>query len=93
MTTANLPRPSVTDVTAPVEPEAARRNPPQQSLVVTVLEAAELLQLDPRTVRAMVKSGELAGNQHGNAIRISRASVEDWAEGRRRDPRSKARQP
>jgi excisionase family DNA binding protein len=56
---------------------------------MTVVEAAELLRLDPRTVRDMLRTGELEGNQRGHAIRISRTSVLDWLRGKRRVPRSK----
>jgi len=49
----------------------------------TVNEVAELLRLDPRTIREMVRSGELEGNQRGHAIRISRTSVLDWLRGKR----------
>ena len=57
--------------------------PPIETLVCTVQEAAAALQLDPRTVRSMVRSGELLGNQSGRAIRVFRASVLDWACGKR----------
>jgi len=56
---------------------------------LTVSEASELLRLDPRTIRAMVHSGELDGNQRGHAIRVSRSSVLDWLRGKRRVSRSK----
>jgi excisionase family DNA binding protein len=58
-------------------------------LALTVQDAARVLRLDPRTIRGMVRSGELDGNQKGHAIRISRSSVLDWLRGKRRAPRSK----
>lgn len=58
-------------------------------LALTVQEASRILRLDPRTIRAMLHSGELDGNQKGHAIRISRSSVVDWLRGKRRAPRSK----
>jgi len=58
-------------------------------IALTVQEAADLLRLDSRTVRAMVRTGELQGNQRGHAIRVSRSSVVDWLSGKRRAPRSK----
>jgi len=58
-------------------------------LALTPREAASALRLDPRTIRAMVRSGELEGNQHGHAIRVSRASVLDWLCGKRRVSRSR----
>lgn len=58
-------------------------------LALTVQESARVLRLDPRTIRAMVRSGELDGNQKGHAIRISRSSVLDWLRGKRRAPRSR----
>ena len=67
--------------------ESAHGEPPPVAL--TVAEAAGLLRLDPRTVREMVRSGELEGNQRGHAIRVSRSSVLDWVRGKRRVPRSK----
>ena len=74
-------------ITAPTSsPAVAERDPP---LVLTVGEAADLLRLDRRTVRSMVRSGELEGNQRGHAIRVSRPSVVDWLRGKRRVPRSK----
>ena len=50
-------------------------------LVLTVHEAAGLLRLDPRTIRAMVRAGELEGNHRGHAIRVSGASVLEWLRG------------
>ena len=58
-------------------------------LALTVTEAAEMLRLDPRTVRAMLRAGELEGNQRNHAIRISRSSVLDWLCGKRRVSRSR----
>ena len=58
-------------------------------LALTIGEESVLLRLDPRTVRAMLRSGELDGNQRGHAIRVSRPSVVDWLRGKRRVPRSK----
>lgn len=57
--------------------------------VLTVQEAAILLRMDPRTVRAMLKAGDLAGNQRGHAIRVLRSSVVEWLCGKRRVPRSR----
>ena len=62
---------------------------PSIPLALTVHEAAGLLRLDPRTIRAMVRSGELEGNHRGHAIRLSGASVLEWLRGKRRVPRSK----
>lgn len=53
------------------------------SVALTVAEASSLLRLDPRTVRAMLQSGEIEGNRRGHAIRILRASVMKWLEGKR----------
>jgi excisionase family DNA binding protein len=58
-------------------------------LALTVQETSDVLRLDPRTIRAMLRAGELDGNQKGHAIRISRSSVLDWLRGKRRVPRSK----
>jgi len=56
---------------------------------LTVREAALLLRFDPRTIRAMVRSGELEGNCRGRTIRVSRSSVLEWLRGKRRVLRSK----
>jgi hypothetical protein len=58
-------------------------------LALTVQETSQVLRLDPRTVRAMLRVGDLDGNQRGHAIRISRTSALDWLRGKRRAPRSK----
>lgn len=63
--------------------------PPTPPVALTVQEASHALRLDPRTIRAMLRSGELEGNQRGHAIRISQTSVIDWLRGKRRVPRSK----
>ena len=72
------------DTSATVEPGGT-----DAPVAHTVNEVAELLRLDPRTIREMVRSGELEGNQRGHAIRISRTSALDWLRGKRRVPRSK----
>ena len=61
---------------------------PAQSLVVTVAEAAEMLRLDPRTIRELFRRGELAGNQCGHAIRLSREGIVRWSSGKRCVPHS-----
>ena len=71
---------------APNEGAVTETNLP---LALTVQEASQVLRLDPRTVRAMLRAGDLEGNQRGHAIRISRSSVLDWLCGKRRVPRSK----
>ena len=58
-------------------------------LALTVQESSQILRLDPRTIRAKVRSGELGGNQRGHTIRVSRSSVLEWLRGKRRVPRSK----
>ncbi len=59
------------------------------ALALTIWETSTMLRLDPRTIRAMVSSGELEGNRRGHAIRVSRSSVLEWLSGKRRVPRSK----
>lgn len=78
-------------VAAP-EPASSPENsrPAELPLALTVQEASVALRLDPRTVRQMVRSGEIDGNQKGHAIRISRSSVLDWLCGKRRVPRSRS---
>ncbi len=58
-------------------------------IALTISETSTVLRLDPRTVRAMVTSGELEGNRRGHAIRVSRASVLEWLCGKRRVSRSR----
>jgi excisionase family DNA binding protein len=87
----NANRPSGVDE-ALVERRASAGHATSQAsipLALTVHEAARLLRLDPRTIRAMIRAGELEGNHRGHAIRVSGASVLEWLRGKRRVPRSK----
>ncbi len=83
------PRPSSVD--APVAGVRPASSSPTTDfpLALTIWEASTMLRLDPRTIRAMVSSGELEGNRRGHAIRVSRSSVLEWLSGKRRVPRSK----
>jgi hypothetical protein len=56
--------------------------------VVTVKQASSFLKLDPKTIRAMLKTGELVGNRRGHAVRINGMSVVAWAAGARPSPSS-----
>lgn len=47
--------------------------------VLTVAEAAGYLVLNPWTVRAMTKGGELPAGRKGHAIRLDRDGVIAWA--------------
>ena len=74
------------DAAEPAGPTAPSSSAPDESALpfaLTVQETSQVLRLDPRTVRAMLHTGELEGNQRGHAIRISRASVLDWLRGKR----------
>lgn len=62
---------------APSAAEAVAELP----IALTVKEAASILRLSTRTVREMVRTGELAGNKRGHAIRISRSAVLAWLSG------------
>ena len=42
---------------------------------VTIAEAAELLRVDPKTVRSRIKSGDLEAHRHGRRILISLAAI------------------
>jgi hypothetical protein len=53
-------------------------------LARTIHGAAHLLRLDPRTVPAMVRAGQLASGRHGHTIRVSGPSGRAWLRGRRR---------
>ena len=52
--------------------------------VLTLREAAELLRIDPRSVRDLFVAGEIEGNRHGRLIRLSTASVLAWVRGGQR---------
>lgn len=58
---------------------------------LTVRETSRALRLDPRTIRAMFRAGELEGNRRGHAIRISRESVEAWIRGQQSRPGARER--
>ena len=51
----------------PVEPE-----------VLTAVQAAELLQVDEETVRALARNGELPGRKVGRKWRFSRQAILAW---------------
>jgi excisionase family DNA binding protein len=57
--------------------------------VLTVTEAASYLVLNPWTVRAMTKAGELPAGRKGHAIRLDRDGVIAWAR-QGRAPRQEA---
>ena len=61
------------EVTAPAAPE-----------VLTVEQAAELLQVDADTVRALARAGDLPGREVGREWRFSRAAVLAWLAGDQR---------
>jgi excisionase family DNA binding protein len=87
---SSLSTPTTSPAEQPTEsPRPAARQPQDQApIALTVREAAGLLRLDPRTIRAMVLAGELEGNHRGHAIRVSHASVVEWLRGKRRVSRS-----
>jgi excisionase family DNA binding protein len=58
------------EVAAPADPE-----------VLTVEQAAELLQVDTDTIRALARQGELPGRKVGREWRFSRAAVLAWLGG------------
>jgi excisionase family DNA binding protein len=58
------------EVTAPADPE-----------VLTVEQAAELLQVDTDTIRALARQGELPGRKVGREWRFSRVAVLAWLGG------------
>jgi excisionase family DNA binding protein len=92
-----IPPPATTAAETQVAPASSSpATPPGQDfnestlpLALTVQETSQVLRFDPRTIRAMLRAGDLEGNQRGHAIRISRSSVLDWLRGKRRVPRSK----
>ena len=60
---------------------------------LTVEETARFLRLNARTIREMVKKGEIAGNKRGHAIRISKNSVTNWLSGKTPISRSGRKSP
>ncbi|MBS2031762.1 MAG: helix-turn-helix domain-containing protein [Deltaproteobacteria bacterium] len=58
-------------------------DPNHLPVALTVAEVAALLRLDPRTVRRLIRLGDLEGNQAGHAIRVRRDSVLEWLRGKR----------
>jgi excisionase family DNA binding protein len=54
-------------------------DPAPLPIVLTVNQAAALLQLHAHTIRALYRAGELTGNQRGHAIRLDAESVRAWA--------------
>jgi excisionase family DNA binding protein len=80
---------SATSSAASFPPASSFANTDDLPLALTIWETSAMLRLDPRTIRAMVTSGELDGNRRGHAIRVSRASVLEWLCGKRRVPRSR----
>jgi excisionase family DNA binding protein len=62
--------PTNAEVAAPADPE-----------VLTVEQAAELLQVDTDTIRALARQGELPGRKVGREWRFSRAAVLAWLGG------------
>jgi excisionase family DNA binding protein len=49
---------------------------PEIGKYITRSEAAQILHVDPKTVRARIRAGELEAYRHGRRILISLASVE-----------------
>jgi excisionase family DNA binding protein len=54
--------------------KATRGNPPKKML--TVPEAARLIGIDPRTLRAAVRNGQVKAVTLASAVRVSRAEVD-----------------
>ncbi len=51
--------------------------------IITIKEAAGRLKLDPRTLRRMIRRGEVPGVLRAEKpIRLSRAAFEEWVNGR-----------
>lgn len=49
--------------------------------VLTTAEAAVALQVDPKTVRAMIRRGELRGIRCGRLIRVPKAALVEFCGG------------
>jgi excisionase family DNA binding protein len=49
--------------------------------VLTTAEAAAALQVDPKTVRAMIRRGELRGIRCGRLIRVPKAALVEFCGG------------
>ena len=66
-----------------MEPTTERMPEP---LLLSVEQAAALLNLSPRTIKRLMSRGELVRRKVGNATRIPRSSLESFV---RRDHRTK----
>lgn len=62
---------------------------PQQDLpeILTMEQAAELLQVSVRTIQRLVKTGEIPGRQVGTQWRFHRDQLIDWVRGRDPEPK------
>jgi excisionase family DNA binding protein len=57
---------------------------PPRTLAVTLESAARMLDMDKATIRRMVAAGELQAAGEGKRLRVSVASLEAWAAGKKR---------
>lgn len=56
-------------------------DPPELPEVLTIEQAAQLLQLEPAAVLALAEAGDLPGRKLGSAWRFSRAAIVAWLAG------------
>jgi excisionase family DNA binding protein len=50
--------------------------------LLTIKEAAEVLRVNPRTVKSMIRRSELPARKVGSRWRISESGLAKWLEGR-----------
>lgn len=85
-TSPAAPSADVTTVNAPLttgRPALAVAPPGPPPVLLTVAEAAELLRIDPYTVRRYVNRGELPAYRIGRELRIDPAELQAYLQGRR----------
>ncbi len=62
--------------------------------LMTVEEVAAYLQLQPETIRAMTRRGELPGFKVGSRrLRFRKADIDAWLESRKKQPNDSGRHP
>ena len=67
----------------PADPPTPARVPSgEQPDVLTVEQAAELLQLSGKTLKRLAQAGRIPGRRVGNQWRFSRQALMDWLAGK-----------
>ena len=74
-----LPEEAIKTAPSPVAPSRPQSQPPEASTaaLLTTQEAADLLNVHPRTIQRLVERGELAAVHVGTAVRFDRTDLAD----------------